>query len=232
MDKDSAARAAAYEKTIADLRSETGKSAGSLQDENKALTAALQGAKDASAASEKKLADAEQRLKASQEEVARVQKQLVDVQRATAQAGVAAGSVKPSDAAASAGDAKALSELRAQVGALKAEYAAYLDTEKASAGRTGDSALLDRQKRLATFLGGAEFKALFPELQRIVDSQVTAYQQQISLETLRTVADIAIQATKAKTASERQASLDSNAKHYAGDPTIKGFIDVLRDMLK
>jgi DNA repair exonuclease SbcCD ATPase subunit len=232
MDRDSEARAAAYEKTIADLRSEAGRSATGLQEENKTLAAALQDAKNGQAAAEKKLSDAESRLKASQDEVSSLQKRLAAVQAASAQASVQAGSVKPSDAAAaSAGDAKALAELRAQVGALKRDYAAYIEAENGASGKTGDSATIDRQKRLVGFLGGPEFKALFPELDRLVDSQISDYQQLISLETLRTAADIAIQATKAKTLPERQASLDANAKHYAGDPTISNFIGVLRDLL-
>jgi hypothetical protein len=232
MEKDAGARAAAYEATIAALKSDAGKSASSIQDESKALTAALQEAKDGRAAAEKKLAEAEQRLKASQADVDRLQKQLAAVQAATAQAGVQAGSVQgAAAAAASSGDAKALAELRAQVDSLKAEYAAYLDAEKAAGGKGGDFAIVERQKRLVAFLGGKEIKALFPELDRLVDSQIAAYRQQLSLETLRTAADIAIQATTAKTAKERQAALDANAKHYDADPTIRDFIEVLRGML-
>jgi hypothetical protein len=245
MDKDSEARASAYEKTIADLQAKVGLSSSDLQGQSRELSAALAAlkdakdgqaaAKDGQSAAEKRLADVEQKLKGSQDEVARLQKQLADVQAATAQASVQAATVKPIDAAAAAaaaGDAKALAELRAQVAALKKEYSGYVDAEKAASAKTGSGAAIDRQKRLIGFLGGAEFKALFPELGGMVDTQITSYRQEISLETLRIAADIAIQATKAKTALERQATLDSNAKHYADDPTIKSFIDQLSDLLK
>jgi hypothetical protein len=268
MDRDYEARAAAYEKTIADLKAEAQRSSDAFQEQIKTFSSSLQESRQGMAVYEKRLSDAraeqaasekrlvdsrqessvseqraaasEQRLaearaqvQSSQDEIDRLQKQLAAVQSATAQAGLQAGTIRPADAAsASAGDLKALAELRAQVGGLKQEYAAYLEAENVAAAKTGDSALLARQKRLAAFLGGNELKALFPELGGLVDSQITAYHQQISLETLRTAADIAIQATKAKTAAERGASLDSNARHYADDPTILGFINALREMLR
>jgi hypothetical protein len=249
MEMDFAARAAAYEKTIADLRSDAGRSASSLQDESASLKAALQGAKDAQAStgkslaesergraeSEKALAEAERNLEASKAEVERLQKRLEAAMALSAEASAKSGAVSgetAAAAAASASDARALAELRARANALSEEYASYLKTEKAAAGATGDFAIVDRQKRLIGFLGGKEVKTLFPELGTLVDSQISSYRQQISLETLRTAADIAIQAATAKTAGEKRAALDANARHYADDPTISDFISTLRELLK
>ena len=237
MESDFAARSAAYEKTIAELRSDAGRSASGLQGESASLNAALQEAKDGRASAERKLADSERELEASRAEVARLQKRLEAAATVTADASVKSGAV-PSEAAAAASaaassaDSRALADLRARASAIQKEYDDYLSAENAASGKTGDFVVVERQKRLVGFLGGKEIKALFPELEGLVDSQFNAYRQQLSMETLRTAADIAIQAATAKTARERQAALDANAKHYSGDPTIADFIGVLRELLK
>jgi len=179
-----------------------------------------------------KLSDSGAKLKSSQDKIAALQGQLTAAQAATAKAAVQAGSVSPQDAAAATGDAKALARLRAQVDALKGEYDSYVAAESASAGKSGDAALIERQKRLVALFGSGEFKTVFPELERLVDAQMAAWQQQMSLATLRAAADIAIQATRAKPGKERESALDSSARHYAGDPTVLGFIDALRGLLK
>ncbi len=232
MDRDIETRTAAYEKAIGDLKSDAGGTAVKLGEENRQLSANLDAANQGKAVAEGKLADSERRLKASQDQIAALQVQLVAAQAATAKAGVQAGSISPQDATLATGDAKALAELKAVTGALKSQYASYIATENATAGKTGDAVLIERQKRLVALFGSGEFKTVFPELERLVDSQMTAWQQQMSVATLRTAADIAIQATKAKPGKERQNSLDANAKHYAGDPTLVGFIDALRGLLK
>jgi chromosome segregation ATPase len=232
MDKDTDARSAAYEDAIARLKTDTGQTAAKLGDENRQLAARLDAADKGRVLAEGRLADSERSLKASQDQIAELQVQLAAAQAATAKASVQSGSISPQDAAAATGDAKDLAQLKAQVEALKGQYASYVAAESATAGRTGDAVLIERKKRLVALFGSGEFKTVFPELERLVDSQMSSWQQQMSLATLRTAADIAIQATKAKPGKERQSSLDANAKHYSGDPTLVGFIDALRGLLK
>jgi hypothetical protein len=230
MERDFEDRSAVYEKTIADLRAQAGSQAASLEAESERSTPG-----STTAEAEPANGDAERKLQAAQAEVARLQRQLEAATAAAADASAKSGAVSAETAAAAAmssEDARALDDLRAQAKDLREEYENYVAAESASSGNAGDFAVLDRQKRLLAFLGGKELKALFPELGGIVDSQFNAYRQQLSMETLRTAADIAIQAATAKTAPEKRATLDANAKHYAGDPTISDFIGVLRELLK
>jgi hypothetical protein len=224
MESDYAARAAAYEKSIAELRAEAGAAATGLQSESATLGAA-----------EKAQAEAERQLKAAQSEIARLQRQLEAAAAASAEAAARSGAVPPEAAAAAqaaSADSLALAELRGRAKALQDEYASFLGAERAAAGAGGDFAVEEGRARLAAFLGGKEVAALFPELAGIVDARLGAYRQQLSLETLRTAADIAIQAASARTAKDKDAVLDVNAKHYSTDRTISDFIGVLRDLLK
>jgi hypothetical protein len=148
-------------------------------------------------------------------------------------AGVRAGSIDAKDAGTiNSEDSKQLAALRTQLDDLKRRYAAFMEGSGSSRSSDSEEALLERQKRLAAFLGSGEVKAIFPELERAVDEQVMAYRQRISIEELRTIADIAIRAAGSASAQQRQSFLESNAKHYKDDPTISGFIAALRDMLK
>jgi hypothetical protein len=229
MERDSAERAAAYEKTIADLRAEAGRSAASLRTDGASLDAALQGAKDALASSERKLEE-------SRAEVASLQRRLEAAAVASAEASAKSGAVDAKTAAAAsaaaAADAAALQDLRTRAKALQAEYDDYLKADGAVSSKGGDFAVVERRKKLVAFLGGNEVKSLFPELAGIVDSQFADYRQQLSMESLRTAADIAIQAATAKSDKEKQATLDANAKHYAEDRTVSDFILALRELLK